>query len=65
MEAETREELEKAIRNYLRWVRRHANVGLFVEAFQLNPDRLRTLFGRNLVGAAERERIRQDMMKAI
>jgi len=65
MQAETREDLEKAIRNYLRWVRRHANLGLFVEAFQLNPDRLRTLFGRNLVGAAERERIRQDMMKAI
>ncbi len=65
MEAENREDLERTIDKYLRWVRRHRNMGLFVESFSLTNDRMRTLFGRALVGSVERKQIHHDMLKAL
>lgn len=65
MEAENREDLEQTIDKYLRWVRRHRNVGLFVESFSLTNDRMRTLFGRALVGSVERKQIHHGMLKAL
>ena len=65
MQAETREDLERGIRKYLRWVHRHSERGLFVEAFALTADRLRTLLGRELVGKKERERIYRDLLETL
>lgn len=65
MQADNRDDFERTVQRYLRWVRRHRGLGLFVEPFQLTPDRLRTIFGRELVGAAERKRIHRDMMNAL